>query len=520
MTHKKFFKDRHLYLTDCLIKKHTLPGSILLYTCYPYETLTLDHNIRSMNNPEDITWFSERIGPAVKVLKYLHYFDAKAWKIFTCFCNLKRLKLADTSITQMLRSCTSFMEKEQKSVVFTYVEEIKEKNFQIEENWKRTSTLAIVFPNLKKIISAGFVFTPQAYLSTFTTDTFKQGITYDYRKNQGLQRLLQSSNIYLSKIKFIRGEIKNEEDLKFVNEMCKRYPPIQKITMWYNNVPRLKCDIVTNLSIKLCRAEMDDFYFFQQLNGLKKLTIYISTSNLCLKWHEIISHTSLKCLTIHSNDLDCVKCYHNCIRSFPNVKYFSLYITESSAKLLMGQAVSFPVTLFPNLRKLTIVSGSEMNYVHSYKLHDELSSLKTVHHSLEYLHLGNVTDVKKEDLKNFSKIFPNLKSLSLSLSIKLTADEIVEALSKTIRCLRYFNLQTKCPQSSNYDRHEVLEDIVKNIIEYGRNVRTLGFPSFKRIEKTCFVNSLFNELSQLNFISFEGNSSFCRFYHLNERKLN
>lgn len=508
MTHNKFEKDRHLYLTDCLIQKHTIPGSTFHYAHYPYEFLTIDQNIRFIMELDDINWFSDTIGRNIKVLTFIDYFDENVWRIICCFCNLKRINLVHTSITQMIQSCVSFMKKEQISVVFKNMEVIKEKYFQIEVVDNTVSTLSMlnVFPNLKKIISAGFAFKSiETYLSKITRNVFKQGHIYDYRKNHDLQCLLQSPSIFLRKIKFIRGEIKTEKDFKFVAEMCKKYSTIEKIIMWCNNVPRLETDLLTNLSIKLCNSKMDDFYLLEKITGLRKLTIYIPRENQCLKWHKTIVHAGLKCLTIHFGHFNCIKCYHSCITSFHNVIEFSCYL---SAKFLNGQGTIFPITAFPKLKKFLI--DSEGDHTYCYKLHDELAYYNGVHHFLEYLHLGNITDVKKEDLGNICNIFPNLQNLSLDLFSELMADETLETISKTLRTLRHFNLQIKTSSFLNYDRHEVLENVAMRIKENGVHLRTLCLPSFKRIEKTCIVNFLFNELSQLNFICFGKYISYCK----------
>lgn len=521
MTHKKFFKDRHLCLTDCLIKKETIPGSILQNIKYPYEVLTLDHNIRCLKDPEEIHWLYDTIGQDVTVLKFIGYFDVKVWKVVSCFRNLQKLNLIDTTITQMIRSYITFKDLEQKVFALPEVEVIKENSFQIEENTERASILATVFPKLTKIISAGVVFTSvDAYVRAMEMNMFKEGITYDYRKNEILQELLMNSgsspNFYLRKVNFNRGEIKTDKDLTFVIEMCKKYSSIQKVSMWFNGVPKINCDLVTNLSIKLSSVKTNEIRSLRKLIGLKKLTLYISTiPDQCLNWHDNICHKGVKTLTIHSGDLNCAKCYLNCIRSFPKVIEFVHYITEPVAKALMGQIITFPVSTFPNLRKFVIESENSLKY--SYRLQDELSSYVGTHPHLKHLILKNMTDVTKKDLKRISKIFPNISNLSLDLSTKLTAYELVESLSKTIRSLKHFNLQTKYPQKSDYDKHEELENIVRKVVENGANLRTLALPTFKRIEKTCFVNLLFSELNQLNYIIFGIYRSYYRSYYLSQQ---
>uniref|UniRef100_A0A336MGH8 CSON015075 protein n=1 Tax=Culicoides sonorensis TaxID=179676 RepID=A0A336MGH8_CULSO len=483
MTRSIFQKDRHIYLTKCLVEPNRPPMSIFMKAKYPYQLLTIDNG--NIYHPifKDIgetLEFWQYLGESITDIHIKNNMRPILYGILYEMPNIKTIYIHDT----FDRSVSDFRRLQRDQIsdkpLLPNLETFRTKGTVVEPRGRTLTNVEL----LKSIITSKFKIQIDGIAAIRNTEYKKIQDVLDVAEinsilfqgtvqvNSNLNDLLNLNKNPFKRIKF---NFKDEKvPIDYLNALFEKHTNIEMISL-VGVIPTklISYPKITHLHIteQLEDDKIKSLKILEPLVNLKALTISIPATDLCLIGHEAINLPKLLHLEIENMNVSCNECLTALTSSFPYLQKFEGRITQSEPQIhidLMLKNWKYLTSMkigTKNVNTARLNIGQTLNFPEDQRTY--LRTLKiTARPAFKLL---------DEEIVKLGILFPNLNSFSL------TYDHTSENLANLTKCiLSSFPELTKLSIDAYCFSVDFTEEeselVIENIKQYGKKLRVLETP--------------------------------------------
>ncbi|XP_063695867.1 uncharacterized protein LOC134827217 [Culicoides brevitarsis] len=469
MTDVYFKKDRHLYLSHCVLDESCEPLTVFANAPYGYNHLSVGPNTVLVSDSWD--FFGDQIQfldisgvPLIKSTKYV--------KILTTMPHIRVLRVHNDGplnaglfgrAMELLQEQEVKLNLEELQIECVNCNPIKNEYFDV------LPKICKISPKLKKItiesILERMVPELQNVLDEFPnikvainlvthSDTCVWGNERGPLDMDGLELEGVEFSYEKSAPEILEKYVEEHETLKNISLSCEAWPiePVQR------KVQQL------DLNLKHVR----DYKDVENFPKLKALTF--KAVHGCIEQHSPICHLKVAKFTVKADvRYICVKCLKAMMLSFPNIEEFEL-IYDCISKDCLAMVLEM-LALYKGLKKVNLNCGTLQNS----EMKNALARLPE-HQTLGITELSFESSRLHEDvLRSFIRKFPRLQNLSM----KMTGWEIDFTMTLRVVLSESPHLRHFLYDFPSINEEKDLSYIQETLIECGQHLKTVTLPAAK-----------------------------------------
>lgn len=496
MTRAIFRRDRHLYLSNCVINVSQPPASVIMRAKYPYQILTIDQNCEEDWCAFGSRSFWEFLGKSITHVRIESDTNISFASIAMAMPLVKSYKLTHESLTCFYGILTVKDKFLGHARLFENLEEIicKPSHFSV-CSFADIEFLRQSMPKLRQIDAEPFGYHNQPLMSMHPTlNSIKFAPLYQYvGVFNGSQSVTENMNDFLKQQHPAVMKLHYKADrpnYTFLATALKNNPNIREVHLECMEIPIFPCPQMTVLKLKIVQRHLK----FEQLNYLRNLRSFELECEYegCSFSHVPLRLPKLETLKIKWTNCTCNECYVNLTGSFPNLKRleFQVFFCTIPSIYIQNFILTWPLLEYAQVKnflppmthqKLSgIVQNVKSNIYRPYLRHLDLQ----------------YPEATSSDIIALHNICPNLHTL------KLTYDSQRTFLSHIVASIlpRFKNLSNLHIHSTNGD-HYLETTTLDHILRHGSKLRALTLPDIDGLSRQTILNNLFKHLPQLNSFS-------------------
>lgn len=498
MTRAIFREDRHIYLKKCLLQPNRPPISTFINAQLPYDIVTVKSRIMVplYLNLQETLDFWRHLGKSVTEIHVEPNYMPPDW--YEILLEMPHLEIfvGKMTLEKLAGELYVLQDENPKREFFKHLKKVKVSLFTL----KNIETNTNFFEELQDVTPTDTKFFADTVdvIQCLAVEDVLEGL----RKLKLKFKRLELWDIHLPVVKFIPFDDLPFTGMRLIHRenmspdqlraFFHKHPNVNDVYLEshfrYFHFPLSQ---FTEIYFTLPNADNGTLKFLEPCVNLRTLVIGL-TLDICLFGHEPLNFPKLTKFSMGTNCRECLTAMAN---SFPSLQsYDEVVSTRNYLPILVRKLRNWR-----NLKEMRITL-TQRDLTDLAQLTEQLEGETFL--TLRTLNIC-VENCSGEDFVKMSQIFPNLKTLRITINEILDLNEIVQGIVPAFKELIELFVYTKCFSEKDDATKKISVDpdtsnrILKHLEEFGDSLRVRKFLSL-RLRKNISLSQQILTLPDLN----------------------